>query len=159
MATRAGTIAGLGLLMGLGIRLAADLSAQQSDRAGGRWGNGTESPPISRYYEARLTPEGYAIYVPFFITKQADPDAVAAPESGIPEPGDGPTTATASVVELLAGVRTREEIVPGEYIQVYRPAVYELDAEGREKLIGVEAMVTLPKLRIIVEEAGPAEGG
>lgn len=135
-------ITGPGLLVGLALVLNADPKAQDTGPDGDGRG-GSDPIPVSRYYEARITPRGYAIYVPFYLPRRPGAETVAG--------GEAPTTSTVSTVGMSAGVRTREEIVPGEYVQVYRPAVYEVDGEGRERLVEAEALVTLPKLRIVLE--------
>lgn len=109
-------------------------------------------PPSSHYYEARITPEGYALYVPFFLPRSSE-----SGEGGTVRPpwkNREPRRPTERDPVGAAGrfeLRTREEIIPGEFIQVYRPAVYELDDQGQLRLIEPEETVTLPKVRIVIE--------
>lgn len=109
-------------------------------------------PSSTHYYEARVTPEGYALYVPFFIpreTESGESRRVQPPwkEREPRRPTDRDPVGAVGRFEL----RTREEVIPGEFIQVYRPAVYEIDAQGRTHLVEAEETVTLPKVRIVLE--------
>lgn len=109
-------------------------------------------PPSTYYYEARITPEGYALYVPFFIprlTASGEGEPLRPPRIER-EPRRSTERDPVGAVGRFE-VRTREEVIPGEFIQVYRPAVYEIDAGGSLRLVEPEETVTLPKVRIVLE--------
>jgi hypothetical protein len=119
-------------------------------------------PAASNYYEARVTAEGYALYVPFYIpAPPVEPGATASSAPDAPPESEGGSEEEGAPVRGGFAVRTREEIVPGEFIQVYRPAVYAIDEEGRTRLVEPEATVTLPKVRIVMERVwfGTAPAG
>lgn len=52
--------------------------------------------------------------------------------------------------------RVREVLVPGEYVEVYHPAVYEVDEDGIERLTQAEEWTTAPKVRLVVERVRAA---
>lgn len=47
--------------------------------------------------------------------------------------------------------RLREVIVPGQYVQLYKPAVYEIGNDGREHLVEAEQTIRVPKVRIVID--------
>lgn len=106
----------------------------------------------SRYYEARITPRGYSIYVPFYLPRGLSGKRSEKPrDQGKRDEFARSVAASGDAPDHGYEVRTREEIVAGEVVQIYRPAVYEIDADGQERLIAPETWVTLPKIRIILE--------
>ncbi len=109
-------------------------------------------PASSNYYEARITSDGYALYIPFYISAPGAPrtETLKRPQEAPSESEGGKKDAQPSNQGGLA-LRTREEIVPGEFIQVYRPAVYMMDEEGQIRLVEPEGTITLPKVRIVME--------
>lgn len=100
-----------------------------------------------------FAPHGYgpSVYVPYYAN-----DVVNAPA-----PILGATYEVVYPKEVVideapqAGryeLRATEVVIPGEYVEVFQPAVYELDESGVEQLVEREATVTVPKVKIVLKK-------
>lgn len=61
-------------------------------------------------------------------------------------------------------LQPQEEVISGEFVEIYHPAVYRIDEDGKEQLAEEEELTRVPKVRIVlrpvwVEGAADESGG
>ena len=98
---------------------------------------------------------GLSVYVPFAYDTNRDRNSVAlgaSYEIVYRKPRSGRTLEAKS--GQPAGryeARAKEVVIPGEFVDVFHPAVYETDENGVEQLVQREETTRVPKVRIVID--------
>jgi hypothetical protein len=110
------------------------------------------------------TPGGFRVFIPYAPLSgggMGEPVALGASYEIVrPAKAGRPAAGAAGHYEI----RAAEEVVPGEHVEIYHPAVYEVDASGRRRIVEKERTERVPKTRVVltrvwVPEPPQAESG
>lgn len=115
---------------------------------------------------------GLSVYLPYvhaYDSQRQPPVALGSSYEIVrPQPqGNASTSSTTSTSKTGAGAaptghyeaRAREVVIPGQFVEVYHPAVYEVDDTGKEQLVEKEETTRVPKVRLVMTRVwveGPA---